>query len=93
MLKKKSSDERHDYIYRAALRVVTVDGEEVDIAEAQHLVKSLRGKDALAFRQAVERVNFGIDPEVEAPCQYCGYPNDLILPMDKSFFRPERSVI
>lgn len=93
MTKKHGSDERYDYVYRAALRIDSVDGQELDITDAIAFVSSLKGKDALAIRQAVDRVDFGIDTEIEVKCRNCGYPNDLIMPIDKSFFRPERSVI
>lgn len=93
MARKHGSDERYDYIYRAALRIDAVDGEKVDITDAIALVSSLKGKDSLAIRQAVDRVDFGIDTELEVRCRNCGYPNDLVMPIDKSFFRPERSVI
>lgn len=93
MTKKHGSDERYDYIYRAALRIVSVDGNELEITDAITFVSSLKGKDALAIRQAVDRVDFGLDTELEVKCRNCGYPNDLIMPIDKSFFRPERQVI
>jgi len=93
MTKRHGSDERYDYIYRAALRIVSVDGKDLEITDKLSFVSSLKGKDALAIRQAVDKVDFGLDTELEVKCRSCGYPNDLIMPIDKSFFRPERSVI
>jgi hypothetical protein len=93
MTKKHGSDERYDYIYRAALRTEQVDGQSMPMTDALTFITSLKGKDALAIRQAVDQVDFGIDTEIEAVCRNCGYPNDIIMPIDKSFFRPERSVI
>jgi hypothetical protein len=94
MSKKSSGDEKEDYIYRAALRIMSFDGHPVDdISEAMRVVESLKGKDALAFRQAVESVDFGIETEIEVRCKSCGYPNDMKMPLEKSFFRPERKVI
>lgn len=93
MSKRKAPDERPDYIYRAALRIVEVDGEKLDINDAMTFVRGLKGKDALAMRQAVDLVNFGINTEIEVRCRNCGYPNDLNMPIEKTFFRPEGRVV
>jgi len=85
--KKRGTKEREDYIYRLALRISSVDGEAVDILEAVRLVESMKGKDILAFRRAVEKMSIGLDPEIELTCE-CGFENEIILPMDKSFFLP-----
>lgn len=87
-----AKDERGDYIYRAALRICTVDGVNVDIRHAIEQVESLRGKDSLAFRQAIEAMSFGINPELEVNCRSCGYLNEVFMPLDKEFFRPKRRV-
>lgn len=90
----QGSDEKEDYIYRTALRIMSFDGKPVtDINEAMTIAESLKGKDALAMRQAVESVDFGIETEIEAVCKNCGYPNDMRMPLEKTFFRPERKVI
>jgi hypothetical protein len=89
---KQAKGGRGDYIYRAALRIETVDGEEVDIRQAIETVESLKGKDSLAFRQAIEAMSFGIDPEIDVNCENCGYLNEVLMPMDKQFFRPKRRV-
>ena len=89
--KAKRSDERSDHVFRAALRIEQIDGRRPEsIVEAIETIESLKGKDSLAFRQAIEAVSFGIDPELEVTCRNCGYPNDVFLPLDKSFFRPKR---
>jgi hypothetical protein len=94
MTQRSNSDEKEDYIYRTALRIVTFDGAPVDnISDAMEIAESLKGLDALAMRQAVESVDFGIENEIEPVCRNCGYPNDMIMPLEKTFFRPERRVI
>lgn len=85
-------DERSDYIFRAALRIEEVDGDKVDIRQAIEMIESLKGQDSLAFRQAIEAMSFGIDPELEANCRNCGYLNEVFMPLDKGFFRPKRRV-
>jgi hypothetical protein len=92
MKKAGPKDERSDYVYRAALRIETVDGNKVDIREAIEMAESLKGQDSLAFRQAIEAISIGIDPELEISCRNCGYLNEVFMPMDKGFFRPKRRV-
>jgi hypothetical protein len=89
--KKSASDGREDYEYRLALRIVAVDSEKVDIVEALDFVREdLKGKDLEEFRYQIERVGIGIDPEIEVTCKNCGFENEIIMPLDKSFFRPPR---
>lgn len=90
MLKRGGLDERPDYIYRAALRIMTFDGVPItNINDAMTIVESFKGKDALKFRDEVSKMSFGIDTDVEPVCKFCGYTNDIDLPLDKSFFRPD----
>jgi len=92
MRKKGLTDEDPGYLYRLALRIMEVDCEPMhNISDALALVETLKGKDALAIREAIESVDIGIDPELEVVCRNCGYPNDVLMPQDKSFFRPGRS--
>lgn len=84
---KNTTDERQDYIYRTALRLVEVDGANVDMSTALHFVENLKGMDSAAWRDHIRKVSFGIDTEIEVKCRSCGYPNELLMPLDKSFFR------
>jgi hypothetical protein len=86
------TDERKDYEYRLALRISEVDGQKLDIHEALEFIGTLRGKDALAIRQEIELIDFGIDLEFDVNCRGCGYENDVLMPLDRSFFRPQRRV-
>jgi len=91
--KRKSGFDSSDVIYRLARRIVSVDGESLDILESMEFIRSLRGKDSLAISQEIQAMSFGVDTEIDdVRCAECGYPNDLILPMDKTFFRPEGRV-
>jgi hypothetical protein len=90
--KGASRDERSDYIYRLALRISEVDGQKMAISDSMEFVRSLKGKDALAIRQEIEVVDFGIDTELTPTCPHCGFENEIILPRHKSFFRPKRRV-
>lgn len=90
--KGRGQDERSDYLYRLALRIEEVDGQKMSIGDAMSFVRSLKGKDALAIRQEIEVVDFGIDTEIYPVCPHCGYENEMILPRHRSFFRPKRRV-
>ena len=76
-------------MYRSALRIVSIDDEVIKVNDALRFVESLIGKDSLAFRYAVEDVNIGIEQVIRPICD-CGWENEIVMPMDKSFFRPER---
>jgi len=92
MRRRGITDEDPGYLYRLALRIMEIDCEPMkNISDALAFVETLKGKDALAIREAIESVDIGIDPELEVICRNCGYPNDVIMPQDKSFFRPGRS--
>jgi len=84
---KGASDERQDYIYRTALRLVEIDGTPIDISSALQFTESLKGKDSVVWRDHIRKVDFGIEMEIEVPCRLCGYPNEFMMPLDKSFFR------
>lgn len=85
-------DERSDYVYRLALRIAEVDGEKLGISDAMEFVRTLKGKDALAIRQEIEIIDFGLDTDMYPTCPHCGYENELSLPRHKSFFRPKGRV-
>lgn len=89
MKSDKAKDGRPDYIYRQALRIVSIDGQEVKLIDALDLFP-LKGKDSLEYREQVSKINIGMDTELDLNCKGCGFPNEVILPMDKSFFRPPR---
>lgn len=90
MAKGKVAEERPDYLFRLAIRIVEIDGQKVEVGDALNLVEKMKGKDALEFRQQIELVDIGIDTELDVTCKNCGYGNEVIMPMDRSFFRPKR---
>jgi hypothetical protein len=88
--KGRAAEERPDFMYRLAIRIVEIDGQPANIGDALNLVESLKGKDALEFRQQIQAMDIGIETDLEVPCRNCGYANDVSMPMDRSFFRPKR---
>jgi hypothetical protein len=83
-------DEEVEDLYRQAIRIVKIDDEPVsNIEDAIELINALKGKDVLALHRSIASLNIGIDPEIEIKCTNCGYLNEMALPRDKSFFRPE----
>jgi len=80
------------YIYRLARRVVLLNDAEPSISDAMRFIESLAGKDALALRQAISSVDFGVEQELRPVCDNCGWENEVSMPLDKTFFRPERRV-
>jgi len=85
-------DEDQGYIFRLARRIVDIDGVQPSISDALELIESLKGKDALALRQAIQNMNIGIEQELRPKCDSCGWENEIIMPLDKTFFRLESRV-
>lgn len=88
--KRLPEGEDPGYSFRLARRIVEIDGTEVEISDAIDFVDSLKGKDSLAFRQAIYDINIGVNQELLPRCTNCGWENEVVLPVDKTFFRPER---
>jgi hypothetical protein len=83
--------EAAEYVYRNALKIVTVNGEEVGIREAMELVEKLRGDDSVAFKDALDANEIGIDLWIEPECSGCGFINPPSpLPVTSEFFRSRR---
>ena len=81
-----------EYVYRAARRIVSIDGEPCGIKEAMELVEKLKGMDSIAVRDAIDENEVGPILEVEPECNHCRYVNGpLTIPMDREFFRPKRN--
>jgi rRNA maturation protein Nop10 len=77
------------YIFRLAKHIVAIDDEEVkDIRKAMTFVESLIGKDSVAFRNAIDEVDFGIDTTLKFECPRCGEENETVMPLNSEFFRP-----
>lgn len=79
------------YVYRIAIRVMTIDGQACNLADAMTLVRELKGEDSLALRDSFDEYTYGIVPKISPECQTCGWVNGpFTLPYDQSFFRPAR---
>jgi hypothetical protein len=78
------------YLYRFALQIVRVEGEEVDLGKKELFVRELTAKDTAAIRIAVDEVEPGIDLTVYPECRNCGAVNEMMLPFTVEFFRPSR---
>ena len=78
------------YSYRLARRIVEIDGQTPTITDALAFVDTLTGVDSLEFRRALNGIRFGVVEEIKATCENCGWENEVSMPLDKSFFLPER---
>lgn len=79
------------YIHRLARHIVTIDGETVELPQAEAIVSQMTAKDSTDFRDAVDDVNGGIDLDLEIICSNCGALNEEIMPFTRDFFRPRKS--
>lgn len=86
--KRGGTDSDPAYLFRAALRITSINGKaDLELTEIMDYLDKLRGRDAVTFRESIVTVDIGVDPEIEAKCNWCHYVNDVMLPMDKNFFR------
>jgi hypothetical protein len=75
-------------IYRQALQIVTIDGEERKEAHKEAFVRQLSSHDLAQLRIAVDDVEPGLDLRIFPTCDKCGADNELSLPFTAEFFRP-----
>lgn len=88
--KSRGKDVGSEHVYRLARRINKIDGEDVGIRETMEFVESLKGKDSLRIKDAIDDNEVGPELEVEPECHSCGFSNELVLPFEAEFFRPRR---
>jgi hypothetical protein len=78
------------YLYRFAVQIVSIGGEEKDIGQRELFVRKLSATDLARLRIATEENEPGIDLRVYPACRACGAANEMMLPFTAEFFRPTR---
>lgn len=91
--KRMPQGEDAGYAFRLATRIVSIDDVEPTPSDALELIESLKGKDSLALRQAITELSIGVNQELRPICDTCGWENEITMPLDKTFFRPERRAV
>lgn len=87
-----SSGDDSAFEYRQALRIVGIDdNKEPSISDCMDLIDSLKGKDTLEWREQTRAVAIGVEDTLFPKCTKCGWESEVAVPVDKSFFRPERT--
>jgi hypothetical protein len=76
------------YLFRFALQIMRIDGEEVDLGRKELLIRKLTATDTARMRIAIDDVEPGIDLTVYPECNACGAVNQMPLPFTAEFFRP-----
>jgi hypothetical protein len=77
---------------RLAKQIRLIDGEPVDAGTKYEFVESLRGRDLMVLRIAVESKEFGVNMLTNLVCFDCGMTRpgpQVIVPLDGEFFRPK----
>ena len=89
---RKKDAPQDDVVVRMALQIVKVDGEELPSLDARiAFVRDLTIPDAMDIREALAKVESGLDTSIAPVCSACGEVNELQMPMTSEFFRPARS--
>lgn len=76
------------YTYRLAKYIQTIDGEEVNFAQALKFVESWTAKVSVEFRNKLDAIEIGYDIRLFKECGECGEELDFELPFTSEFFRP-----
>lgn len=78
-----------EYAITLARCVLTIDGKDVNVLEAETLINGLLAKDTARIRKAIEAVKCGYDTQITETCPHCRGESTYELPIGKEFFRPE----
>ena len=76
------------YIYTLAMRIHTINGEEMKIRDKADYVKTLIAKDTNIIFNAINDMSPGIDLTIYDPCTSCGEDIEVDIPVGAAFFRP-----
>jgi hypothetical protein len=76
------------YLFRFAVQIVSIGGEDKDIGHRELFVRKLSATDLARLRIATEENEPGIDLRVYPTCRGCGAANEMMLPFTAEFFRP-----
>ena len=95
----KNSDINHEYLYRIAKHIVSVDDivdgdldqkiTNISITEALEFVRTLIGRDSSKLKSAIAKNDCGIDLKFDTDCNSCGEEFKTSLEFTAEFFRPE----
>ncbi len=87
-LAQKGGDPSDRYIFRYALSIMLIDGEEVDLLTAKTFIESLTGRDLARLRKALKEMEHGVIFEKRIRCPLCGRESDFVIPITAEFFLP-----
>ena len=76
------------HVYRLALSIMTINGEDVNTQQALAFVQQMHMADSNAFQNEINRVEGGIDTRIYPECRSCGASNEMRMPFELEFFRP-----
>lgn len=88
---RKKDAPQDETVVRMALQLDKVDGEDLPNLDAKiAFVRALTIPDAMDIRDALEKVEPGLDTRISPACSSCGEVNEMQMPMTPEFFRPTR---
>ncbi len=87
--KKKYPSSKGDisYIYRLAVNIATVNGEDITEIEKDKYIESLHSRDSSYLKHRIGKLEVGIDTNIMTECNGCGEDIEFELPFNESFFR------
>jgi hypothetical protein len=86
--KRKVNDGNPSFTYRLGRHILTVNGEELSALDVRDYVENLIARDSIAFRDAIEKVDCGVDGTFSTRCPRCEEEIESTLTLGPEFFRP-----
>lgn len=89
-LKKKFPDMKGEpaFLLSIIAMIESVDNEVKDEMHLNSFVKKLGMRDVNYLIQKLEKVQIGVDTNIECTCQHCGKKYNFPFPVSSEFFRP-----
>ena len=86
-LKSSTEPTSKEITTRLKCAILSIEG-DTDKQKISSFVTNLLSRDSLALRREISKVTPDIDLTYDFTCDYCGFSNEIDLPMGVSFFWP-----
>ena len=85
---RKANGNEHPITTMLSIRLDSIEG--VDARDKKRFIEELAMSDVAFLRSEFDRVDCGVETEIEVECQECYSTTRVELPFDKNFFLPDR---
>ena len=89
VIKKTKANPKESYIEYLVSRIESIEGFDKSYAVFKRIIPDLIGKDSVALKNGISKMNFGLCGDVTESCPSCGTANKLSIEVTEEFFRPK----